>query len=126
MSHAYLLMYDVRSSSREFGTIVFTSRKKASRKNRHFQIFVGGRSLYRSGDRALCPRPDELARYAGNAGTTTGREKASRLAELPDVATNWPQSEPEVKSKPVTNVTMVDVAGLEPATPCLQSRCSPS
>jgi hypothetical protein len=49
-------------------------------------------------------------------------------AVVPIVPKNWKQKSVEVAAQVEerAGIKMVDVTGIEPVTPCLQSRCSPS
>jgi hypothetical protein len=56
----------------------------------------------------------------GRRGISVGRHPASRAAVRPRRLRRRPQ---DLRGK---SCFLVEMAGLEPATPCLQSRCSPS
>jgi hypothetical protein len=76
----------------------------------HSSISISPRCVHPSEDAVL----DAMSRLGGH--------KIGHNAQQPQLPAAHQKQKPHLR----VSRNMVDVAGLEPATPCLQSRCSPS
>jgi hypothetical protein len=72
------------------------------------------------------PEPSCAPRSAPEPDSHCHKDQTQRYATANPAQRQWPATAHRTRTQPRQNPTLVEADGIEPTTPCLQSRCSPS